>query len=372
MSVQEEKPEEEKKEKPKRPMVRILEEFKEKTEEIPPELYEMMERLDEDQIVEEMKGLKPETMIYQFTVAGREVKGLSYAGVREAARRMGYLELFDLKVEDKGEHWYATVRGRDKIRDITIYGVSHQPKKIKLRDGTEQEDPFAYVKCANKACRNALRALLPEKVVNETIEYFLEMARMPKPPTAEKPPSPPPPKPEIPVRFSREEAEPIEVRFLKDAPTLIDVVTMQHLGPFKAEDIARIPRISVQPLIKAGVCVEIKPGKTSKPETKPERVEKVKLSVGEAEIRETMEGVEVNFNPPIPKPQHPYDTIHTFLIPKFLEANRLDYELKEGYDPEKGRETYEGFKVKGRLEEKLWRRLTSIVKWVGEKNLGRG
>ncbi|MDI6813979.1 MAG: hypothetical protein QMD10_10615, partial [Desulfitobacteriaceae bacterium] len=122
--------------------------------------------------------------------------GLSYAGVREAARRMGYLELFDLKVEEKDEAWYASVRGRDNIRCLTLYGVSYQSKKMRLKDGTITDDPYAYVKAANKACRNALRALLPEKVVNETIEYFLELGAKPvRPPAPERPPAPPKPEP---------------------------------------------------------------------------------------------------------------------------------------------------------------------------------
>ncbi|MDI6860340.1 MAG: hypothetical protein QMC85_07580 [Methanocellales archaeon] len=136
--------------------------------------YIVMERKDEDQILAEIKGEILKEYVYSFPSGGRQVTGLSYAGVKEVARRLGSITLSDLKIDEREDSYTVQVKATDKIRDFQMWGVAKQPKKMKLRDGTEVEDQFALQKAVSKSQRNALRAIIPEKIAIEMLKTLLE------------------------------------------------------------------------------------------------------------------------------------------------------------------------------------------------------
>ncbi|MQY68660.1 MAG: hypothetical protein GH150_04685 [Hadesarchaea archaeon] len=133
-------------------------------EEVPREVMEIQIR-DEQQILEEMKGKVLDTYFYQFKLRGRIVTGLSYAGCRALAQRMGGLHISDLKIKETEKSWVATCRIHDVRRNLILMGAAMQPKKMRLRDGSEVEDFFSFTKAAGKCQRNAIRACLPEQVI---------------------------------------------------------------------------------------------------------------------------------------------------------------------------------------------------------------
>ena len=132
-------------------------------------VHELSEREDEDQIVKEMRGEILEHYVYSFPQGGRTVTGLSYAGVKQYVRRRGHFYIFDCEcckkpvhVDETAEEFRATVKIRDLENDVEVIGVSVCEKK----------KPFAYVLAVNKAERNALRKLIPEKELAMIIREF--------------------------------------------------------------------------------------------------------------------------------------------------------------------------------------------------------
>ena len=144
----------------------------------PPEEEEVKEiaRRDEALIIREVKGdLKVleralADYFYSFELRGRKVIGLSYAGVKAIIRRMGHIEIIEIKVEEKAKSWFVLVKARDKLKDLEAYGAAAQPKQF-LSGG---ENPYSLTVAVSKAQRNAWRHFIDEKVVTETYRAWLE------------------------------------------------------------------------------------------------------------------------------------------------------------------------------------------------------
>lgn len=135
--------------------------------------FALMERRDEEQILAELKGAYLQEFVYDFTVGSRKVTGLSWAGVKEIAYRMGGVRVDDLDIQDKGEYWIVTAKAVDVTRNASRFGVSTQSKVMKLRSGESVPDDFAVQKAVSKAQRNAIRALIPEVFVKTCLAQFL-------------------------------------------------------------------------------------------------------------------------------------------------------------------------------------------------------
>src|SRR5437867_832988 len=130
---------------------------------------ELSEQADEEQIIREMKGEILNSYIYSFNQGGREVTGLSYAGVKQAIRKRGRYELVPCKccnqhvhIDEDETEIRAIVKVHDKVNDVEFLGAS----------GADRKKPFAYVLAVNKAERNAFRKLLPEKELSEIIKEY--------------------------------------------------------------------------------------------------------------------------------------------------------------------------------------------------------
>jgi hypothetical protein len=165
----------EKSQKSETPELNVSEQKVKEFESKKPERHEdflMMERKDEEQIMQEMQGRILPQFFYEFSSGGRIVTGLSYAGVKQIMRQMGNIRIRDFNISDDGNQFIAKARAVDENRNLEIWGVSQQPKKMTLRSGKEIFDEFAATKAASKAQRNAIRALIPEQVIVSAYEEW--------------------------------------------------------------------------------------------------------------------------------------------------------------------------------------------------------
>jgi hypothetical protein len=136
------------------------------------DVFRVMDRADEEQILEELQGNLLKTMLYSFSQGGSNVTDLSYAGVMEAIRqlnahghriRIGRLEELTETVEDEETYYKAVVYAEDERTGMGQFGLAKQPKHKKRKGGKTERDPFAETIALNKAQRNALRPFVPEK-----------------------------------------------------------------------------------------------------------------------------------------------------------------------------------------------------------------
>ena len=137
------------------------------------EIYEMLDKRDEQQIIQTLQGRYLDEFIYSFTdKAGKEVVGLSWLGVQEASREYGGIRVPIDKVQRKetdGEIEFL-VEAIDERTGSSRLGLKCQPKKKRLKTGFLLDDPFYKETCLSKAQRNAIRALLPQTLIKEWVE----------------------------------------------------------------------------------------------------------------------------------------------------------------------------------------------------------
>ena len=140
--------------------------------------FQQLDRLDEEQILAELQGAVLDQYVYSFKSGGRQVTGLSWAGVKHIASRMGGVQCDLLQLTDTGDAYLVVVKATAPDGASRI-GAAEQPKVQKTRGG-EQPDPFALPKAVSKAQRNAIRALLPESLIAEVIKMHQQQpARRP-------------------------------------------------------------------------------------------------------------------------------------------------------------------------------------------------
>jgi hypothetical protein len=123
-----------------------------------------MERRDENQILAELRGELLEDFVYSITIEGRQVTNMTYAGIKEASRRRGDMEILEVRTEADDREFRALVRVRDHQNKIDVVGAS----------SCERNKPFAYVLAVNKAERNAFAKLIPAKWLALLIEEYLD------------------------------------------------------------------------------------------------------------------------------------------------------------------------------------------------------
>jgi hypothetical protein len=153
-------------------------------------VYQDMDKRDENQIIQEMRGEILEDLVYDISISGRRVTNLSYAGIKEAIRRRGSLEILDVKTEETESTIRVMVKVRDLQNRIDVLGASEADKT----------KPFAYTLAVNKAERNAFAKLIPAKWFATLIdEYLQQKGNQPRrdtpqqrPPTQPQQPSTPP------------------------------------------------------------------------------------------------------------------------------------------------------------------------------------
>lgn len=134
--------------------------------------YSLMERKDEDQILQEIKGNVIEEFVYSFPQGNRQITGLSYSGIKQIALQMGNIHCCEPILQENGSCWISKVKAIDVQRNLEMWGVSTQPKFMELRNGSKIKDDFCIQKCVSKAERNALRKLMPEKIIIEMVKEW--------------------------------------------------------------------------------------------------------------------------------------------------------------------------------------------------------
>ena len=136
----------------------------------PIELIILTEKKDEEQILMEMKNAVVSQWVYKARINGIDVTSLSYAGVKEAVRRRGNFRFQPcsccgktVHVDEDDKEYHALVTVHDENRNVMFIGAASSLKN----------QPFAWPIAANKAERNALRKMLPEKQIASLIEAYL-------------------------------------------------------------------------------------------------------------------------------------------------------------------------------------------------------
>lgn len=167
------------------------------------EVLTVIDRHDEQLIVEELQRRALKVMLYSFKMSGQDVTDLSYLGVNEAVRVMNASRKWRITVEpsslvvvteqeDLGdgleEVWQATIYAVDQLTSYGQFGTYTQPKRMKLKDkaaATRAQskgqhvdearriaDKFSRQKAVNKAQRNGLRIHIPEAVRQTLIAQY--------------------------------------------------------------------------------------------------------------------------------------------------------------------------------------------------------
>lgn len=154
------------------------------------QVFVVLDRHDEQQIIEEFQRRALRVMLYDIPAkggSGKRAIDLSYAGVNEAVRLMNatgkcrihidrdVLHLAEV-TEDLGKgperFVVATVYAVDDVTGYGQFGTSTEPTHMRLRDGTTKWDVFARTKAINKAQRNALRTTVPERMRQTLIAQY--------------------------------------------------------------------------------------------------------------------------------------------------------------------------------------------------------
>ncbi len=140
------------------------------------EEFEMVERLDDQQIIKAMtKASIIEKLVYSFKAGGEEVYDLSWAGVKMAAQLSGniHCELVEKTIEDGTI--YCVYSAHDLSRNVKLDGAAQQD--LKLPNG--KTDNFALAKVFSKAQRNAIKhALLQVPLYQHLLRFYVENERM--------------------------------------------------------------------------------------------------------------------------------------------------------------------------------------------------
>jgi hypothetical protein len=150
------------------------------------DIYRVMDRADEIQILDELQTRPIKEMVYSFSQpgGGGKVTDLSYAGVRECVRtlnrghytaiRIGAQPPIVDEVTEEGESYYRVmVYAEDEATGAGQWGTAVEPKHIQKRNGDRPWDKFALTKALNKAQRNAMKALLPVEFVESIKAIYL-------------------------------------------------------------------------------------------------------------------------------------------------------------------------------------------------------
>lgn len=158
----------------------------------PESVFVVLDRHDEQQIIEEFQRRALGVMAYDFEQGGKRLVDLSYQGVNEAIRLMnntgkcsvaidktafsgrGFDE--QVVVEDAGngpeEFYVLTVYAVDARTGYGQLGTSSEPKLMRMKNGKTKWDIFARTKALNKAQRNALKSHIPEELRQTLIAMF--------------------------------------------------------------------------------------------------------------------------------------------------------------------------------------------------------
>ena len=110
------------------------------------------ESRDEDQILAEMQGAALDEFVYDFQQGNRRIVGLSYAGVKQIAHRIGNIRVLEMAVNEAHDPdgnttgYMVKCKARNDATNQEMFGVAQEDvNKQWGRDG------FALAKAVSKA-----------------------------------------------------------------------------------------------------------------------------------------------------------------------------------------------------------------------------
>lgn len=172
----------------------------------PDEVFSVLDKHDESQILDELQGRIMDASFYDFPKDGHRIVDLSYRGVREVVGLMNRTGKCRIRVipgsmesstiEENGEpHYRVLIWAEDAVTLAAYSGLSHEPKRMKLKPATAKKwrdkgkavpddntvwDSFAETKALAKAERNALAKFIPETIRQTLIAQYRGDASMVK------------------------------------------------------------------------------------------------------------------------------------------------------------------------------------------------
>ena len=139
--------------------------------------FEVMDSLDEDQIIDEMKGKMIEEYVYQFMQGGVLVTGIAYAGIKHITSRRGGYEDIEFKVawNEEFQEFEAWIKIRDNTNGNTAIGLAYQSKDVYSKKQNRLiPNKFAKLMAYSKARRNGLRTLMDEAPIKIFVAKWLK------------------------------------------------------------------------------------------------------------------------------------------------------------------------------------------------------
>lgn len=136
--------------------------------------HTLMNVRDDNQVLLEIQGAFLEEFVYHFKTKEGEVTGLSWAGVKEVARRQGNVSVDEINITETPDTYRVLAKATDVSRRVSMYGVAEQSRKMRLKNGESYDDIHSLSKCVSRAQRNAIRALIPELTIKGLIEEYLK------------------------------------------------------------------------------------------------------------------------------------------------------------------------------------------------------
>ena len=134
---------------------------------LPKELIERFDVLDDAQITLSTKGKIIQELFYEFPSRGEKAVSLTYAGVKWIASMMASkgdpLTVVDLKITETEKSIMIVSKVRRYSTGEERFGAAEQPRF----DSSGKDDPFAFAKAVSKAQRNGLKQFIPETVIQE-------------------------------------------------------------------------------------------------------------------------------------------------------------------------------------------------------------
>ena len=155
------------------------------------DVFVAFDRLDDDQIIAEMKGAALQAYVYEFEQNGQKVRGLSKAGTDDASRIMATKygealreEAVHLEYQDEEAGYFIAkvVRvvvkneGTEIMMDSAI-GQKRQAKYVDTQKGRKINN-FWFEQGGQKALRNAKQKLIPETIKQAIIQGYIDQGKI--------------------------------------------------------------------------------------------------------------------------------------------------------------------------------------------------
>jgi len=150
--------------------------------------FAIFDALDENQIIEEIKGKVLRDWIYQFSQEGRTVQGVSKAGIDAACQ---YLTMQGKVIRDQSLEMINLPDGEvGFISKCAVYSVDRETgREYKQNEaiGTKNQpiyfpggkkNPHWFTAGSQKSIRNARRRLIPESVINHILAEAVKEGRV--------------------------------------------------------------------------------------------------------------------------------------------------------------------------------------------------